>query len=105
MQIGIVSLLRLRALVKPFDIDGSRDRQDLRLSLVGGLSREKGGRISLGTDAHHPSQLAFMDFSLAAACSAKFPKGRILSFMSAEELRCWVNQILEESRVKRAANF
>src|SRR5262249_15671688 len=70
---------------KAVEIDGYADRQDLKISLVR-LAKEEGARISLGTDAHHPWQLSFIVFSLAATCLSKFPKGRILNFMSAEEL-------------------
>jgi histidinol phosphatase-like PHP family hydrolase len=73
---------------KAVEIDGYADRQDLKMSLLR-LARTEGVRISLGTDAHHPWQLAFMNFSLAAAQLAGFPKGRILNFMSTQELRSW----------------
>jgi len=46
-------------------------------------------RISLGTDAHHPWQLQFIDLGLAAALSAGIPKERILNFMTVEELLKW----------------
>ena len=45
---------------KAVEIDGYADRQDLRLSLLK-LARKAGVRISLGTDAHHPEQLAYME--------------------------------------------
>jgi histidinol phosphatase-like PHP family hydrolase len=56
---------------KAVEIDGYADRQDLKVSLLR-LARKEGARISLGIDAHHPWQLAFMDFSLAAAQLAGF---------------------------------
>jgi histidinol phosphatase-like PHP family hydrolase len=77
---------------KAIEIDGYADRQDLKMSLLH-LARKEGTRVSLGTDAHHPWQLAFMDFSLAAARMVGFPKGRILNFMSVQELRRWVARI------------
>jgi histidinol phosphatase-like PHP family hydrolase len=77
---------------KAVEIDGYPDRQDLKVSLLR-LARKEGTRISLGTDAHHCWQLAFMDFSLAAAQLAEFPKGRILNFMSIQELRSWATRI------------
>ena len=49
---------------KAMEIDGYADRQDLKMSLLK-IARQEGVRISLGTDAHHPWQLAFMNFSLA----------------------------------------
>ena len=89
---------------KAVEIDGYADRQDLKLSLVR-VAKEDGARISFGTDAHHPWQLAFLDFALATACSAKFPKERILNFMSGEELGRWVSQISEGLKVKRSADL
>ena len=73
---------------KAVEIDGYADRQDLRLELVK-LAVAEGARISLGTDAHHPEQLAFMELSLASACLAKVPPERILNFMSLMDLRQW----------------
>jgi histidinol phosphatase-like PHP family hydrolase len=48
-------------------------------------------RISLGTDAHHPWQLAFMNFSLAAPLLTEINRDRILNFMPVDELRAWSN--------------
>ena len=70
------------------EIDAYPDRQDLKLSLLRLASRE-GVRVSLGSDAHHPSQLAFMEFALAAALLAGFEKDRIVNFMSVQELKRW----------------
>ena len=84
---------------KAVEIDGYADRQDLRMSLVR-LAKEEGVRISLGTDAHHPCQLLFMDFSLAVACLSKVPQERILNFMSAEELKSWARQVSDRPRAK-----
>jgi histidinol phosphatase-like PHP family hydrolase len=73
---------------KAVEIDAYPDRQDLKLSLLHPALKE-GTQISLGTDAHHPWQLAFMDYALAAALLAGFQKDRILNFMSIQELRRW----------------
>ena len=75
---------------KAVEIDGYADRQDLRLSLLK-LARKAGVRISLGTDAHHPEQLAYMELSLAAACLAA-PE-RIINFMPLSELKQWVASV------------
>jgi putative hydrolase len=48
---------------KALEIDGYADRQDLRLSLLK-IARKEGARISLGTDAHHPEQLSYIELSL-----------------------------------------
>jgi histidinol phosphatase-like PHP family hydrolase len=60
----------------------------LNLSLLK-LARKEGVRISLGTDAHHPSQLGFIELGLAAALRAKIPADRILNFLSPSELKAW----------------
>lgn len=73
---------------KAVEIDGYADRQDLRVSLLK-LARKEGVRISLGTDAHHPEQLAFMDLSLAAAWLAKIPGERIINFLPAAQVIEW----------------
>ena len=73
---------------KAVEIDAYPDRQDLKLGLLR-LALKEGTRISLGTDAHHTRQLAFMDFALAAALLAGFQKDRIVNFMSLQDLRSW----------------
>lgn len=77
---------------KAVEIDGYADRQDLRLSLLK-IARRAGARISLGTDAHHPHQLEFMQLSLAAASLAKILPDRIINFLPVEELRAWISRV------------
>lgn len=79
---------------KAVEIDGYADRQDLKLSLVK-IAKREGCRISLGTDAHHPWQLAYMHLSLASACMAKIPAHRVLNFMSADEVKQWASNLRE----------
>jgi histidinol phosphatase-like PHP family hydrolase len=86
---------------KAVEIDGYADRQDLKVSLLK-LARKEGVRISLGTDAHHPWQLAFMDFSLAAACLAKIPAERIINFMPLTSFQAWVGKVRRARRSSRA---
>jgi histidinol phosphatase-like PHP family hydrolase len=74
---------------KAVEIDCFPDRQDLDVELLK-LARESGVRISLGTDAHHPWQLEFIEFGLAAANLARIRKERILNFMTREQLLSWV---------------
>jgi histidinol phosphatase-like PHP family hydrolase len=76
---------RAAALDKAVEIDGFPDRQDLDVDLLR-LARTAGVRISLGTDAHRPEQLTFMEFALAAAIESEIPRERILNFMSIQEL-------------------
>ncbi|HYF35161.1 MAG TPA: hypothetical protein VD994_07745 [Prosthecobacter sp.] len=81
---------------KAVEIDGYADRQDLKGSLLK-MAKKEGCRISLGTDAHHPWQLAYIDLSLAAACRAGIAADRILNFMPAEELLVWVSSVRERA--------
>jgi len=77
---------------KAVEIDCYPDRQDLNVSLLK-LARKEGCRISLGTDAHHPWQLSFIDLGLAAAFKAKISSDRILNFMPLTELKRWVDRV------------
>jgi len=47
----------------------------------------------MGTDAHHPWQLEFIDLALAAALAAKIPPERIVNFMPLKELRAWIEKV------------
>jgi len=85
---------------KAVEIDCYPDRQDLDGKLLR-LARESGVRISLGTDAHHPWQLEFIELGLAAAVLARIPKERILNFMSCEELLSWADALRGKHSGKR----
>jgi histidinol phosphatase-like PHP family hydrolase len=90
----------VRKLDKAVEIDCYPDRQDLNLSLLK-LARAAGTRISLGTDAHHPWQLEFIELGLAAALKAKIPVDRIINFMSLNTLRRWVASVRRGGKRKR----
>jgi DNA polymerase (family 10) len=77
---------------KAVEIDCYPDRQDLNLNLLR-MARREGVRISLGTDAHHPPQLAFIELGLAAALLAKISPERIVNFLSLDQLRGWVKKV------------
>ncbi|HLH56453.1 MAG TPA: PHP domain-containing protein [Verrucomicrobiae bacterium] len=77
---------------KAVEIDCYPDRQDLNLDLVK-IAAQAGTHLSLGTDAHHCWQLQFIDFGLASALAANFPKERVLNFMSVDQLKNWVTSI------------
>lgn len=79
---------------KALEIDSYPDRQDLNVALLK-LARKAGCRISIGTDAHHPPQLAFIELGLAAALIAKIPADRIVNFMSLDLLKGWVASVRE----------
>lgn len=82
---------------KAVEIDGDPNRQDLRISLLK-LARKEGVRISLGTDAHHPDELGYMELALAAALKAKIPAERIINFMSLDDLTAWITRVRATSR-------
>jgi histidinol phosphatase-like PHP family hydrolase len=84
---------------KALEIDCYPDRQDLNVDLLK-IAREHGTRISLGTDAHHPWQLEFIELGLAAALQAKIPADRIVNFMSISDLKRWAQGLREGRAVK-----
>ncbi len=77
---------------KAVEIDGDPNRQDLRISQLE-IAREEGVRISLGTDAHHPEEFAYMELSLAAAAAGGISPERILNFMPKGDLLEWVASV------------
>jgi len=81
---------------KALEIDCYPDRQDLNVGLLK-VAREHGTRISIGTDAHHPWQLQFIELGLAAALKAMVSSHQIINFMSISDLRNWVNQTRQRS--------
>jgi histidinol phosphatase-like PHP family hydrolase len=85
---------------KALEIDCYPDRQDLNVRLLR-LAREHGARVSIGTDAHHPGQLEFIELGLAAALKAKIRSQQIVNFMSVSDLRNWVEQIHQRGGVKK----
>jgi histidinol phosphatase-like PHP family hydrolase len=84
---------------KALEIDSYPDRQDLNVALLK-IARAHGTRISLGTDAHHPWQLDFIELGLAAALRAKIPADRILNFMPVLELKAWANCVRDRTTQK-----
>jgi histidinol phosphatase-like PHP family hydrolase len=81
---------------KALEIDCYPDRQDLNVGLLRGEC-ERGARISIGTDAHHPWLLEFIELGLAAALKAKISPHQIINFMSISDLRNWVKQTRQRS--------
>ena len=82
---------------KAVEIDAYPDRQDLSPDLIS-LARQAGCRISLGTDSHGPSQLAFMEYAAASALLAGVRRDRILNFMPREELLTWARTVHDAKR-------
>ena len=85
---------------KALETDCYPDRQDLNVALLK-IAREHGARISLGTDAHHPWQLDFIELGLAAALRAKIPADRIVNFMPVVELKAWASCVRDRALPKR----
>jgi len=79
---------------KAVEIDCYPDRQDLSIELLA-IARKEGCRISMGTDSHGPSQLAFMELGITAAIRAKLDPKRILNYMPSDELLEWAGKIRE----------
>ena len=82
---------------KAVEVDAYPDRQDLSPDLLS-LAKQAGCRISLGTDSHGTSQLAFMDFAAASAMLAGISRDRILNFMSRGELLNWARKLRDATR-------
>lgn len=89
------------ALDKAVEIDCYPDRQDLNVTLLRQV-RDAGTRVSLGTDAHHPSQFGSIELGLAAALKAGIPADRIINFMPLPDLLAWVERLRDASRSSRA---
>lgn len=85
---------------KAVEVDCYPDRQDLNFSLLK-IAKREGCRISLGTDAHHPWQLEFIELGLAAVLKAKIPAERIVNFMPLANLKRWVTKVRPRSQRRR----
>jgi histidinol phosphatase-like PHP family hydrolase len=84
---------------KALEVDCYPDRQDLNVRLLK-IAREHGTRISLGTDAHHPWQLEFIELGLEAVLRAKLPPQRIVNFMPLVDLKDWIESVRDHSVAK-----
>jgi histidinol phosphatase-like PHP family hydrolase len=78
------------------EIDAFPDRQDLDVELLE-LARASGTRISIGSDAHAPWQLAFAPLGSAAALMAAIPRERIVNFMTRDQLLAWSRAVTERT--------
>jgi putative hydrolase len=81
---------------KAVEIDASPDRQDLNVELLR-IAAGFDVRVSIGTDAHHPVELAFVDLGLAAASIAGIPRERILNFSPVEDVLEWTAGLRERA--------
>jgi histidinol phosphatase-like PHP family hydrolase len=78
-----------------FEINSEPPRQDLQIELLE-LARDKGLRLSIGTDAHSIPELDFVPFALASSAQAGIKPEQIVNFGPLEDLLAW-----RESRSKR----
>jgi putative hydrolase len=67
------------------EIDAYPDRQDLDVERLRVVAAE-GAWVSIGTDAHAPSELAFLEIGVAAAILAGIPRDRVLNLLPAAGL-------------------
>ncbi|MDQ6859422.1 MAG: PHP domain-containing protein [Chloroflexota bacterium] len=80
---------RATELDKALEIDAYPDRQDLNIELLRHAA-ETGCRISIGTDAHTPSELYVIWIGVGAAIRAGLKREQILNYMDVGELTRWV---------------
>jgi len=73
---------------KALEINSNPARQDLPLDLLE-LAREKGVRLSIGTDSHSIPELDWVVFSLGSAVMAGVRREQIVNYLSVEELLEW----------------
>src|SRR5438552_2751051 len=67
------------------EIDAYPDRQDLDVARLRIVAAE-GAWVSIGTDAHTPAELVFLEIGIAAAILAGVSRGRVLNLLSPREL-------------------
>lgn len=81
---------------KAVEVDAFPDRQDLDVGLLR-RAAAAGALVSIGSDAHHPRQLRYLEYGLGAAALAGVPRRQILNFRSAAELRAWASRLRDEA--------
>ncbi len=67
------------------EIDAYPDRQDLDIERLRIVAAENAW-LSIGTDAHTPGELVFLDIGIAAAILAGVSRDRVLNLLSARQL-------------------
>lgn len=76
---------------KALEIDAHPSRQDLDQDLIE-LARDAGLWLSIGTDAHLLRELGYIEFGVALAIRAGFPKERILNYQPLESVLRWARR-------------
>ncbi|MDQ4149477.1 MAG: PHP domain-containing protein [Actinomycetota bacterium] len=80
------------ALDKAVEIDSFPDRQDLDVALLE-VARRHGVRVSIGSDSHHPRQLEYIEYGLAAAIKGGISFSKVLNFMPRNKLLEWARGV------------
>ena len=78
--------LRAAELGKAVEIDSFPDRQDLNVQLLQ-IAKKAHCLIAIDTDAHHPWQLDFAEYGLAAALKAGIDPKQIINFYDVPGLK------------------
>ena len=73
---------------KAVEINSFPDRQDLNVELLK-LVAKAGCRVSIGTDAHTPAEMHYIDIACAAATKAGIDRDQVINFMPYDELLEW----------------
>ena len=81
---------------KAMEVDAFPNRQDLKVELLE-IAADEGTTVSIGSDAHWPGQIRFVEFGLAAALEAGVPPGRILNLREADDLLAWAAELSDRS--------
>ena len=76
---------------KALEIDAHPSRQDLSVELLR-LARDTDLWISIGTDAHVLRELRYIEFGVALAIRAGFPRDRILNYRPADFVLDWARR-------------
>ena len=87
------------------EIDAYPDRQDLDVERLRIVAAE-GASVSIGTDAHTPDELVFLEIGIASAILAGIPRERVLNVLSARGLADRVGLIrATKQRETRAGGY
>jgi len=74
------------------EIDAYPDRQDLDVERLGIVAAE-GAWVSIGTDAHTPDELAYLEIGIAAAIEGGVRRERVLNCLSDDALAAHVGAV------------
>jgi len=84
------------------EIDAYPDRQDLDVERLR-VAAQAGAWISIGTDAHTPDELVYLDIGIAAAILAGISRDRVLNCLSNDALAERIGALRARRRVATTA--